>query len=133
LERAASALWGEKVMALAANILVAVVAILHGYFLVLEMFLWTKPAGLRAFGQTPEKAADSAVLAANQGLYNGFLAAGLVWGLLHPVVAMGFQIKIFFLICVIVAGVYGAATASRKILYVQALPAIVALILLWLA
>jgi putative membrane protein len=116
-----------------ANLLVALVAALHVYFLVLEMFLWTKPAGLRAFGQTFDKAKDSAVLAANQGLYNGFLAAGLIWGLAHPVAAAGREIKTFFLICVIVAGVYGAATASRKILYVQALPGIIALVLVWFA
>jgi putative membrane protein len=116
-----------------ANILVALVAALHVYFLVLEMFLWTKPLGLRTFRQSPEKAADSAVLAANQGLYNGFLAAGLVWGLVQGVPAFAFQIKIFFLICVIVAGIYGAVTVSRRILFVQALPAAIALILLGLA
>jgi putative membrane protein len=116
-----------------ANILVALVAALHIYFLVLEMFLWTKPLGLKTFRQSPEKAADSAVLAANQGLYNGFLAAGLVWGLVQGVPAFAFQIKIFFLICVIVAGIYGAVTVSRRILFVQALPAAIALILLGLA
>jgi putative membrane protein len=116
-----------------ANGLVALVAVLHVYFLVLEMFLWTKPLGLKTFRNTPEKAADSAVLAANQGLYNGFLAAGLVWGLVQGTPAFAFQIKTFFLLCVIVAGVYGAATVSRRILYVQALPAAIALILLWLA
>src|SRR5262245_47676442 len=116
-----------------ANALVALVAALHLYFLVLEMFLWTKPAGLKAFGLTAEKAADSAVLAANQGLYNGFLAAGLIWGLLHDNPGFAFQIKVFFLLCVIVAGVYGAVSVSRKILYVQALPATIALILLCLA
>ena len=116
-----------------ANSLVALVAALHVYFLVLEMFLWTRPLGLKTFRNTPEKAQDSAVLAANQGLYNGFLAAGLVWGLLHPVPAVGLQIKLFFLLCVIVAGVYGAATVSKRILYVQAAPAALALILLWLA
>jgi len=116
-----------------ANALVAVVAALHLYFLVLEMFLWTKPAGLKAFGLTPEKAADSAVLAANQGLYNGFLAAGLVWGLIQGNPGFAFQIKAFFLLCVIIAGVYGAASVSRKILFVQALPAAIALILLYLA
>jgi putative membrane protein len=116
-----------------ANVLVALVAVLHLYFLVLEMFLWTKPLGLKTFRNTPEKAADSAVLAANQGLYNGFLAAGLIWGLVHGVPAFAFQIKIFFLLCVIVAGVYGAATVSRRILFVQAAPAALALILLWLA
>lgn len=116
-----------------ANLLVALVAILHVYFLVLEMFLWQKPLGLKTFRNSPEKAAESAVLAANQGLYNGFLAAGLAWGLLHSAPVFGFQIKVFFLLCVIVAGVYGAATVSRRILYVQAAPAAVALILLWLA
>lgn len=117
-------------MAIAADIVIALVALLHVYFLVLEMFLWDKPAGLRAFGQTLEAAAASKVLAANQGLYNGFLAAGLVWGLSQG--AAGFAIKVFFLLCVLIAGLYGAATASRKILYVQALPAAVALALLWL-
>jgi putative membrane protein len=116
-----------------ANILVALVAVLHLYFLILEMFLWTKPLGLKTFRNTPEKAADSAVLAANQGLYNGFLAAGLVWGLLQGTPGFAFQIKMFFLLCVIIAGIYGAATVSRRILYVQALPAAVALALLWLA
>jgi putative membrane protein len=116
-----------------ANILVALVAALHVYFLVLEMFLWTKPLGLKTFRQSPEKATDSAVLAANQGLYNGFLAVGLVWGLLQDVPAFAFQIKIFFLICVMTAGIYGAVTVSRRILFVQALPAVIALILLGLA
>jgi putative membrane protein len=116
-----------------ANILVALVALLHVYFLVLEMFLWTKPLGLKTFGQSLERATDSAVLAANQGLYNGFLAAGLIWGLVHPTPGFGFQIKAFFLACVIVAGVYGAATVSRRILFVQAAPAALALIVLWLS
>ena len=120
-------------MNMIANVLVAVVAALHVYFLVLEMFLWTKPLGLKTFRNTIEKATESAVLAANQGLYNGFLAAGLIWGLLHPTPTFAFQIKVFFLLCVIVAGVYGAATVSRRILYVQAAPAALALILLWLA
>ena len=120
-------------MLLLANILVAVVAALHIYFLVLEMFLWTKPLGLKTFRNTIEKAIDSAVLAANQGLYNGFLAAGLIWGLCHPTQAVGFQIKTFFLLCVIVAGVYGAISVSKRILFVQAAPAALALILLWLA
>lgn len=111
-------------MGIVANILVGLVALLHVGFLVLEMFLWDKPMGLRAFGQTPEAARASKVLAANQGLYNGFLAAGLAWGLLA---ADGTAIKVFFLGCVIVAGVFGAATASRKILWVQALPAAIAL------
>jgi putative membrane protein len=116
-----------------ANILVALVAALHVYFLILEMFLWTKPLGLKTFRQSFEKAAASAVLAANQGLYNGFLAAGLIWGLVQGVAAFAFQIKIFFLICVIVAGIYGAVTVSRRILLVQAMPAAIALILLALA
>jgi putative membrane protein len=115
-------------MTTAANVVIAIVALLHVYFLVLEMFLWDKPYGRRTFGLTEEKAAITKSLAMNQGLYNGFLAAGLVWGLaLGPA---GFAIKVFFLACVIVAGVFGAATASRKILFVQALPALVALGLL---
>src|SRR3954453_8318452 len=120
-------------MTLIANVLVALVALLHVYFLVLEMFLWTKPLGLKTFRQSLEKATDSAVLAGNQGLYNGFLAAGLFWGLAHPAPSFAFQIKAFFLICVIVAGLYGAATVSRRILLVQAAPAALALIALWLA
>jgi len=120
-------------MTFVANCLVALVAALHVYFLVLEMFLWTKPLGLKTFRNSIEKATESAVLAANQGLYNGFLAAGLVWGLFHSSPGFAFQIKTFFLLCVIVAGVYGAATVSRRILYVQAAPAALALILLWLA
>jgi putative membrane protein len=116
-----------------ANLLVALVAALHVYFLVLEMFLWTRPLGLKTFRNSMEKANDSAVLAANQGLYNGFLAAGLVWGLVQSVPGFGFQIKIFFLLCVITAGIYGAMTVSRRILYVQAAPAALALMLLWLA
>ena len=118
-------------MTLIANIVVAVVALLHIYFLVLEMFLWDKPAGLRAFGQTPEAARASKVLAANQGLYNGFLAAGLVWGLMLGTGGTG--VKLFFLGCVLIAGLYGAVTASRKILFVQALPAAVGIALLLLA
>jgi putative membrane protein len=120
-------------MLLIANIVVALVAALHCYFLVLEMFLWTKPLGLKTFRNSPEKAAASAVLAANQGLYNGFLAAGLIWGLVHPNAAFAFEIKLFFLLCVIVAGLYGAATVSHRILLVQAAPAAIALILLILA
>jgi putative membrane protein len=116
-----------------ANLLVALVAALHVCFLVLEMFLWTRPLGLKTFRNTPEKARDSAVLAANQGLYNGFLAAGLFWGLLHPDPAFALQLKTFFLLCVIVAGSYGATSVSRRILYVQAAPAALALILVWLA
>src|SRR6202171_5009087 len=120
-------------MSLLANIFVALVALLHVYFLVLEMFLWTKPIGLQNFHQSRAKAEESAVLAANQGLYNGFLAAGLVWGLLHPVPAFAFQIKVFFLICVIIAGLYGAWSVSKRILFIQALPAAIALALVYLA
>lgn len=114
-------------MDLVANVFVGVVAALHVYFMILETFLWTKPAGLRVFGNTPEKAETMKVLAANQGLYNGFLAAGLVWGLMLG--TEGLAVRIFFLGCVIVAGVFGALTASRKILWFQATPAIVALVL----
>ena len=111
-------------MRLAADIVVGLVALLHVYFLVLEMFLWDKPFGRRTFGMTPERAAATKSLAMNQGLYNGFLAAGLLWGLFA-----GDDVKIFFLACVVVAGVFGAVTASRKILWVQALPGLVALAL----
>ena len=120
-------------MILIGNVLVALVAALHAYFLVLEMFLWTKPQGLKVFRNTPEKAELTKVLAANQGLYNGFLVAGLIWGLIHGNPAFAFQIKVFFLLCVIVAGAYGAATVSTRILIVQALPAAIALVVLLLA
>lgn len=115
------------------NVLVALVAILHIYFLILEMFLWTKPIGLKTFGNSRERANAMAVLAANQGLYNGFLAAGLLWGLFQAVPAFAFQIKVFFLICVVIAGVYGAYSVSRRILFVQAAPAALALLCLWLS
>jgi putative membrane protein len=115
-------------LSLAANVVIGIVALLHVYFLVLEMFLWDKPYGRRTFGLTPEKAAMTKSLAMNQGLYNGFLAAGLVWGLVMG--PAGYGIKVFFLVCVIIAGVFGAITASRKILWVQAVPACVALGLL---
>jgi putative membrane protein len=118
-------------MAIVAAVLIALVALLHVYFMVLEMFLWDKPVGMKVFRNSPEKAEATKVLAANQGLYNGFLAAGLIVGLLMG--AAGFHFKLFFLVCVIVAGVYGAATFSKKILYVQALPAALALIALFLA
>ncbi len=118
-------------MSAIANIVVAIVAALHIWFLILEMFLWDKPAGLRAFGHSKEAAAASRVLAANQGLYNGFLAAGLIWGLLQG--SGGTSVKVFFLSCVLVAGVYGAATASKKILFIQALPAAIGLALVLLA
>ena len=115
----------------AATALVAFVAIEHLYILVLEMFLWTKPAGLRAFGLTPEFAEQTAVLAANQGLYNGFLAAGLIWALFRK--EEGIALRMFFLGCVIVAGVFGAFTAKPSILYVQAAPALIAMIFTVLA
>ena len=118
-------------MRIAAQIAVVLVALLHLYFLVLEMFLWTKPLGRRIFGLTRELAEATATLAANQGLYNGFLAAGLLWGL--GLGDAGFSIRVFFLVCVIVAGVFGAATANRRILWVQALPGAIALALTVLA
>jgi len=105
------------------NILIALVALIHLYIVYLEMVAWDTPTGHKAFGLTPDFARETKVLAANQGLYNSFLAAGLVWGLY----TMNVEFKTFFLICVIVAGLYGAATASRKILYIQALPAFLAL------
>ncbi|MEX0406148.1 DUF1304 domain-containing protein [Aquibium sp. LZ166] len=108
-----------------ATILIALVAALHVYFMYLEMIAWDTPAGRKVFGTTPEFSAASKALAMSQGLYNGFLVAGLVWGLWLG--TEGFAIKVFFLGCVIVAGLFGAATVSRKVLYVQALPAILAL------
>lgn len=114
-----------------AEIAVALVALLHMYFLILEMYFWTRPLGRRIFGLTPDFAAASKALAANQGLYNGFLAAGLAWGL--ALGKDGDAIKIFFLGCVIVAGVFGGFTASRKILWVQALPGIVAMLVVLFA
>ena len=108
-----------------ATVLIVIVALIHAYIVVLEMALWTTPRGRKAFGMSVEKAELTKVLAANQGLYNGFLVAGLVWGLWLG--DAGFQIKIFFLICVVAAGLYGAATVSRKILLIQAVPAALAL------
>jgi putative membrane protein len=113
-----------------ANIFIGLIALVHVYILVLEMFLWDKPAGLRAFGQTQAAATASKVLAANQGLYNGFLAAGLFWGL--SLGTDGTAVKVFFLCCVLIAGLYGAATANRKILFIQAIPAAIGLIFLLL-
>jgi len=112
-------------MQIVSAVLVALVAVIHGYILVLEMFLWRAPRTRAAFGTTEEFAEATSVLAANQGLYNGFLAAGLVWGLLaaDPV---GRQVQLFFLACVAVAGLYGAATVGRRILFVQTLPAVIA-------
>ena len=117
---------------IAANVVVGIVALLHIYFLVLEMFLWTTPTGRRTFGLDADFADKSKVLAANQGLYNGFLAAGLIWGLIAGG-SVGFQAKVFFLVCVVVAGVYGALTVNRRVLYVQAVPAALGLLLVLLA
>lgn len=122
---------GNQIMKKASYVLTAVVALEHLYILVLEMFLWTKPAGLRAFGLTPEFAEQTAVLAANQGLYNGFLAAGLIWGLFLK--EDGHAVRVFFLSCVVVAGIFGGITAKPSILYVQAAPALVALVVTLLA
>jgi putative membrane protein len=112
-----------------ANVLIALVAALHLWFMYLEMVAWDRPLGRKVFRMTPEFSASSKALAANQGLYNGFLVAGLVWGLWLG--EAGFAVKTFFLACVIVAGLFGAATVSRRILYVQALPAALALVALW--
>jgi putative membrane protein len=105
------------------NIFVGLIALLHVWFLVLEMFLWTKPIGLKVFKQTLEKAKASEMLAANQGLYNGFLAAGLLWGVLEASPEVAYQFKIFFLSCIMVAGIFGAFSVNRRILYIQAIPA----------
>ena len=117
-------------MSTVANIVIAVIALLHLWFLILEMFLWTRPSGRRAFGLSVEFAEQSKALAANQGLYNGFLAAGLAWGLWLG--GAGFSVKLFFLTCVLVAGIFGGLTASRKILWIQALPAAVGMVLIHL-
>lgn len=105
-----------------ASITVILLAALHVYIMALEMFFWTSPAGLRAFALKPDFAAQTKTMAANQGLYNGFLAAGLVWSLLHPSGQVAAQLARFFAGCVLVAGVYGGFTANRKIFFVQALP-----------
>jgi putative membrane protein len=119
----------EIKMTIVANIVIALVAILHIGFLVLEMFLWNHPVGRKTFRMTKEVSESSAALAANQGLYNGFLAAGLVWGLLSG----EFSVKLFFLSCVLIAGIFGGFTAQRSILYIQALPALLGLIFLFLS
>ena len=119
----------EIPMMIVANILVVLVAVLHAGFLALEMFFWDHPFGRKRFGMTPEYSKASALLAANQGLYNGFLAAGLIWGL----VISNTPVQIFFLICIVVAGIYGGLTTRRTILYIQALPALLALIVVYLA
>ncbi|MEI7028180.1 DUF1304 domain-containing protein [Paenibacillus sp. y28] len=110
------------------SILVGIVAVEHVYILCLEMFLWTSPRGMKTFGTTKEFAEASKALAANQGLYNGFLAAGLIWGLVHPNAEFGGQLTLFFLCCVLIAALYGGATVSRSILLKQGLPAIIALL-----
>ena len=116
-------------MNLLADIAIVIVGLLHVGFLVLEMFLWNHPIGMKTFKMTREVAGSSATLAANQGLYNGFLAAGLFWGVLSGIQS----VKIFFLVCVLIAGLFGGFTAKRSILYIQALPALLALLLLYLA
>lgn len=120
-------------MTFLSRLLVSLVALEHLYFLYLEMFAWTKPRTMKSFGTTKEFAEASKTLAANQGLYNGFLAAGLIWGLLHTNAAFGFQVRVFFLLCVLVAAVYGGFTAKRSILFVQGIPAILALLVLMFA
>ncbi|MBN9740630.1 MULTISPECIES: DUF1304 domain-containing protein [Amycolatopsis] len=119
-------------MAVVANVLIGLVALIHLYIVVLEMALWTTPRARAAFGTTEEFARESKTLAANQGLYNGFLAAALIWGLIAADPA-GFQLKLYGLACVIVAGLYGAATASKRILFVQVLPGVLALVFLLLS
>ena len=114
-------------MEILADITVFLVALLHAYFLIVEIFLWEKPTGLKISGLSAIQARDTKVLAANQGLYNGFISAGLGWGLLQG--SAGNDVKVFFLLCVITAGVFGAVTANTRILYVQALPGLVALVL----
>lgn len=111
-----------------AIVLIVLVALLHAYFLVLEMFLWTRPLGLKTFRNSPEKAEATKVLAANQGLYNGFLAAGLLWAAL----AARIDIAVFFLACVVIAGLYGAYSVNRRIFFVQAVPALAAIAALWI-
>jgi putative membrane protein len=118
-------------MSTLANIVIAFIALIHIYILVLEMFMWDKPKGMKTFGLTQEFATQSKVLAANQGLYNGFLAAGLFWGL--SIGTAGNSVKIFFLLCVLIAGLYGAATANKKILFIQAIPAAIGLVLILLS
>jgi putative membrane protein len=120
-----------SIMTTLATAVVLFVALLHGAFLVLEMFLWSKPIGRRVFGLPAEVMRTSAPLAANQGLYNGFLSAGLIWGV--TLGTAGFSIRVFFLVCVVIAGVFGAATAKRSILFIQALPGAIGLLLTYLS
>ena len=114
------------------SILVGVVAFEHLYFLYLEMFLWTKPRGLKTFGITQQFAKASQTLAANQGLYNGFLAAGLIWGLLYPDAVVARQIQLFFLVCIIIAAIFGGVTAKKSILIIQGVPSLLALLFVWM-
>lgn len=118
-------------MSFAAQITIALVAILHLFFLVLEMFFWAKPLGRKVFGLKPEFANNSASLAANQGLYNGFLAAGLIWGLIDQ--ADGFNTLVFFLSCIIIAGIYGAFSVNKFIFWIQAFPAIIGFVLIFIS
>ncbi|CQR53292.1 DUF1304 domain-containing protein [Paenibacillus riograndensis] len=120
-------------MMILSTILVALVALEHVYILILEMFMWATPRAQKAFGTTSQFAKETKSLAANQGLYNGFLAAGLIWGLFHPNDTFGFQLQLFFLICVGVAAVYGSITAKKSILFVQGLPAFAAILAVVLA
>jgi len=121
------------ILKIISNIVVLLVALEHIYILVLEMFLWTTPRSLMAFRMSAEKAEATKVLAANQGLYNGFLAAGLFWGLFYPSITVSYQLKLFFLGCVLVAALYGGITAQRRILVIQGLPALAAVIFVVLA
>ncbi len=115
------------------NCLILIVALLHFYFLILEMFLWTKPRGLKTFRMTPEQAQSTKVLAANQGLYNGFLALGLIWSMLTSNLVISTQLAIFFLGCVIAASLFGGHTVGKKILIIQGAPAFLALIAVFLS
>ena len=117
-------------MALIATILTVFIGVLHVWFLVLEMFLWRKPLGMRTFKMDQQRADTTAVLAMNQGLYNGFLAAGLFWGVFLMDAPQAYSVKVFFLVCVAIAGVFGGATVSKRIIYIQAMPAVLALLLL---
>ena len=107
------------------NVIIGLVALLHTYFMILEMFLWEKPIGLKTFAMDPEQASRTAVLAANQGLYNGFLVAGLLWSLIQPDPVFARHLALFFLGCVVVAGAYGAYTVNMRIFFIQGLPALI--------
>jgi putative membrane protein len=122
--------YGDYKLALLTNILIGLIALEHVGFLILEMFLWTKPIGMKIFNLDPEFAAKSASLAANQGLYNGFLAAGLFWSLMPSTASYSYYLKLFFLLCVLIAGLYGWYSVGKTILFIQASPALIALLLL---